>query len=309
MQMNTTSPCVEAHNISKRYSSRVALDQVSFKLGRGEILGVVGPNGAGKTTLLKLVVGLMRPTEGRVEVLGYDSVKDSLRVKELVGFLPEEDALYDDMTVSEYLMYFADLFTLDHVVASERIQTGLGRFSLKPKERIGGLSKGMKRRVSIVRSLIHDPPILVYDEPTAGLDIFSRKEIDVEMEHLRDSGKSIIVSSHDLSHIEEICDRVIILFDSRLILDSGIGDLLAHQPSRGHLVHFLFPERGLEVPDNLRVVQRKGRLYSALAISEDEISGLKRQISDVGGRVLGVSWNRGSLEEFLLQKAKVDGQR
>lgn len=307
--MGGTFPFVEVRNVSKSYTNCRALDGVTFSMERGEVLGVVGPNGAGKTTLLKLIAGLIRPSQGSISISGHDTVKDSLKVKELVGFLPEEDALYDDMTVREYLLYFADLFSLDRHEAEERIGRELSRFSLSGKQRVGGLSKGTKRRVSIIRALLHDPAVLIFDEPTAGLDVFLRREIESALLTLRETGKSILVSSHDLSQVEEVCTRVIVLSEGRVLLDSDIGELLAHQPHGGYIIHFLSPEGSSPGLQEMKVVKSKGRLCAVLAMSEEETTSLVKRIREIGGRVLGVTWNRRNLEEILRQRVEGDGRR
>ena len=162
---------IDVRGLRKEYDGFVAVADLSFSLGEGEILGIVGPNGAGKTTTLKMIATLIRPTAGRISIAGLDPMKEEIEVKRRIGFLPEESPLYEQMTVKDYLIFFAELYGLDTSEALVKIEELLDMLSLSADgKRIGDLSKGMRRKVAIIRSLINDPDLLIYDEPTSGLD-------------------------------------------------------------------------------------------------------------------------------------------
>ncbi len=209
---------IELNHITKRYGERTVLNNVSFKVDKGDVLGFLGPNGAGKTTTMRIITGYLAPSDGEVTVNGYDVKKDPIRVKSSIGYLPELAPAYPEMTVAGYLEFMAGIRGLSGAAierALERVvqQTNLG----KVRERIiGNLSRGYRQRVGIAQALISDPPILILDEPTVGLD----PEQIIEIRNLiRELGKdhTIILSTHILPEVTVTCNRVIIINDGRLL--------------------------------------------------------------------------------------------
>ncbi len=203
-------------NLTKKYGEFVALKDVCFTL-EGEILGIIGENGAGKTTLLKILAGLLEPTSGEINLFGMDFLKNKDRMKRRIGYLPELDSLYENMDVEEYLAFFASLYE----VKKDGIKELIGMFNL-PNRQISELSKGMKKKVSLARSLLHNPEILIYDEPMGGLDPSMALYI---ANFMKERGKPIIFSAHNLYFIEYICDRIIILRGGEKIYEGSVEKL------------------------------------------------------------------------------------
>src|SRR5438552_18972902 len=192
--MENAEAFVQVNGLGKRYASDWAIQDVSFEVERGEIFGIIGPNGAGKTTTLKVLAGLLAPTEGTATVGGI-RVEDPQH-KARIGYLPEESALYDDMTPVSYLRFFARLYAVPKPVAEQRIEDALPHLPLaaRAEKKIGDLSKGMRRKVAIARSLVNDPDMIIYDEPASGLDpVVSASILDLVRE-LAKRGKTVIFS-------------------------------------------------------------------------------------------------------------------
>jgi ABC-2 type transport system ATP-binding protein len=217
---------IEVESIVKRYGATVAVNNVSFRVQKGEILGFLGPNGAGKSTTLKILTCYIVADSGRVTVAGHDVLTDSLKVRQKVGYLPENTPLYSDMRVVDYLRFIA---CARHVPPSEqksRLDRVVGETGIERmlKKNIGHLSRGYRQRVGLAQALIHDPPILIMDEPTSGLDPHQIIEI---RELIRELGKSkvIIFSSHILQEISAICTRIMIIKEGRVIADGTPRDL------------------------------------------------------------------------------------
>ncbi len=206
-----------------------AVDGLSFVVGQGQIYGLLGPNGAGKTTTLRMLSGLMVPTSGTATLAGFDVSSEPFDVKRILGFLTANTGLYQRLTARELLVYFAELHQLDREAANSRADElirwlGIGDFA---ELRCGALSTGQKQRVNIARALIADPPVLIMDEPTLGLDVMSNRIILEYIMRERDQGKSIILSTHYLDEAETMCDRIGLLHDGRLIAEGDIEALRA----------------------------------------------------------------------------------
>jgi ABC-2 type transport system ATP-binding protein len=204
---------IKAEELTKRYGSIIAVDGVSFGVDEGEIFGLLGPNGAGKTTLMEILCGLRRFDNGRVTVRGFDLVKDSYKVRGSIGFCPQETLLYDLLSVRENLAFSASLYSLSRKKFRERVEfstkvLGVGEFL---NRRVEHLSGGMKRRANLASSIIHDPPIVILDEPTVGFDPTIKREFWELIKELKNTGKTVLLSTHDMYEADEICDRVAIM--------------------------------------------------------------------------------------------------
>jgi len=224
---------IEVKNLTKRYGANVALDNVSFSVEEGEILGFLGPNGAGKSTTMNIVTGYLSSTEGTVTVGGYDILENPNEAKKLIGYLPEIPPLYMDMTVKEYLNFMYDLkkVTLPREKHIQEI-CRLVKIQNVYKRLIGNLSKGYKQRVGIAQALLGNPPVLILDEPTVGLD---PKQIIEIRKLIKELGRNhtVILSSHILPEVQAVCERVIIINNGKLVAD-GATDRLAHDLSNDH---------------------------------------------------------------------------
>ena len=239
---------IEASSLSKMYGDVTALSDVSFTCREGEIFGIIGHNGAGKTTLLKILSGLILPTSGSLVIKGQDLIKDPMKVRSDIGYLPEESRLYETMLVPDYIRFFGEIYGLDLVTIRARADLLLAQLSLQPEgKQIGNLSKGMKRKVAIARSLVHDPSILIYDEPGSGLDPMTTRFIIEYLKELRVQGKTIILSAHNLAQVEEICDRVMILKHGKIVVLGTMPELREQFGSIRYEIWFIWPED--QVPD------------------------------------------------------------
>lgn len=216
--MSELQPIVEIQNLTKRYDDFVALDDLSLTVHRGQILGFIGPNGAGKTTTIKILVGLAKPTSGTARIAGVDCAKQSARIKRLVGYMPDGFGAYDNMRVREYLDFFGAAFGIPRRQRRRRIAEVLEiTASTYMQDRfVESLSHGMQQRVGIARTLLHDPEVLIFDEPANGLDPQARIEMRELLLHLAACNKTLIVTSHILPELSRICDQVAILTHGRL---------------------------------------------------------------------------------------------
>jgi len=217
---------IEVHQISKTYASQVAVDQVSFNVHSGEIVGFIGPNGAGKSTTMKIITGTLQPDRGKVLIKDLHIKTHLKEIRNILGYLPEHNPLYLEMYVREYLNYVAGLYRLTGKVARKRIDEIIEMTGLGPEahKMIGDLSKGYRQRVGLAQALVHDPEILILDEPTSGLD---PNQI-VEIRNLISSisrEKTVLLSTHILQEVEAICDRVLIIDRGRIVADDR-ADLL-----------------------------------------------------------------------------------
>lgn len=206
---------IEAHGLVKRYGTAIALDNITFRVEQGEILGFLGPNGAGKTTTMRILTGYMPASEGTASIAGHDVFRESLKARQNLGYLPENVPLYPEMSVAGYLDYMARL----HRVRDRRaaIARALEQVNLSERAtvRIGKLSKGQRQRVGLAQALLHDPPVLILDEPTVGLD--PRQIIEVrELIRQLGSERTIILSTHILPEVSQLCNRVVILHKGRI---------------------------------------------------------------------------------------------
>lgn len=230
---------IELKNVTKRYRDFTAVQDLTLSVGDGEIMGIIGHNGAGKSTTLKMIVGLLAPTTGTVTVMGHDMERDAVAAKQMIGYLPEESPLYDNMTAREYLLFFAELYGLPKAVAQPRIDELLHSLKLTEQNKLTGeFSKGMRRKVAIARTLLHDPQLLVLDEPNSGLDPLTSFFIINYLKALKHQGKTILLSAHNLFHVEYICDRVAILKDGRLLVCDTMESLRASLGRREYHVIF-----------------------------------------------------------------------
>lgn len=211
-------------NITKKYGEQKALDNVSFKVNAGEIVGLLGPNGAGKSTMMKIITCFIPPNDGMVKVYGNDIYEQSLEVRKRVGYLPENNPLYLDLYVKEYLEFVAGIYKIQN--KKERIEemiklTGL---EIERKKKIGALSKGYRQRVGLAQALIHNPDVLILDEPTSGLDPNQLAEIrNLIMEIGKE--KTVMLSTHIMQEVEAMCDRVIIIDKGKIVADDATSEL------------------------------------------------------------------------------------
>ncbi len=217
---------LKVEDLVKRYGEFLALKGVSFEIRKGEILGLIGENGAGKSTTIKILVGLLKPDSGRVEYDGLDFFENRGKLRKRIGYVPEVDSLYEDMNALEYLTFFASLYGVKGDVAKRRAEELMKSLRI-PNKTIAEFSKGMKRKLSIARSLMHDPDYLIYDEPIGGLDPSTSLFIAEFMKNLKD--KAILFSAHNLYYVEFVCDKVAIMKEGRILFYGDIEELKGMQ--------------------------------------------------------------------------------
>ncbi len=285
---------IEAHNLRKEYGDFVAVEGSSFTVSSGEVFGIVGPNGAGKTTTLKMLAGLLDPTDGEAQVAGYDTGETAMRSH--LGFLPEESPLYEEMTPLTYLEFFADLYDVPGNVAERRIHETLDDLDLEHRERqLGDMSKGMKRKVAIARSLINDPEVLIYDEPASGLDPLTTNYIIEFTTQLATEGKTIVFSAHNLFHVESICDRVAIMSEGEIVARGNLDEL---QEAHGETTYHVYTT--VEVPESTR---ENGRFHRAVR-TMDAVEETRELAAASGGEVIDIRTEESTLEEVFLNVAE-----
>ena len=221
---------IEVKNLLKVYGEQKAVNNISFKVNKGEIVGFLGPNGAGKSTTMKIITGYLQQSGGEAYVCGVNVSDEPLETKKKIGYLPELNALYYDMYVREYLAFVAEVHKIQKPKGKIENVIELTGLTVESKKKIGQLSKGYKQRVGLAAALIHDPEVLILDEPTSGLDPNQIIEI---REVIRKQGKdkTVLFSSHILQEVEAICDRVIIINKGELVADDKLSNLRQHSPS------------------------------------------------------------------------------
>jgi ABC-2 type transport system ATP-binding protein len=218
---------IETKNLTKNYGTLTAVDDLTLTIKEGDIFGFIGPNGAGKTTTMRILVTLLEPTRGTAFINGLDVTKDGKKVRRLVGYMPDFMGVYDDLKVFEYLEFFAAAFGIERKKRKSIVEGVLELTDLESKKSatVDSLSRGMQQRLGLARVLIHDPKVLILDEPASGLDPRARIEIRELLRELKRMGKTIMISSHILSELEEICDNVGIIEHGRLIFSGTLEEI------------------------------------------------------------------------------------
>ncbi len=280
-----------ATGLGKRYGPVVAVDAVDLEVPAGRIVGLVGNNGAGKTTTLKMLCGILEPTSGSATIDGKPTLDPDARRG--IGFLPEDSPLYDDQTPLQYLAFFARLYGLGTKEAKERAHLLLKELRLDDpywRRPIGQLSKGSARKVAIARALLHDPAVLVLDEPASGLDPATRRELDQALSGLRSQGKAVLLSAHNLKQVEELCDDIVLLHAGRV---AGRGSLAALRREMGeprYRLHASHPFPGSAARGSIHVGE-----FTRLA----DVEGAMEAVRAAGGSVLDLESLPPTLDDIL----------
>ncbi len=265
---------ISVKNISKQFGKQWAVDNISFEIKSGEIVGFIGPNGAGKSTTMKIISGYLPPTSGEVYINGMNTRDKTMDIKRIIGYLPENNPLYHDMYVKEYLLYSAGLYRLKGEKAITRVDEIIELVGLSPEKhkKIGKLSKGYKQRVGLSQALIHDPEVLILDEPTSGLDPNQIIEIRNLISNVGRE-KTVILSTHIMQEVEAICDRVIIIDKGTIRADEGAKEIgknrLSGQTIQIELESAVSPNIWKKLKEVEEVRELPGNIY-LLASSEKE---------------------------------------
>ena len=270
---------IEVKNITKKYGSFTAVDNISFKIEEGEIIGLLGPNGAGKSTTMNMITGYIEPTEGEISIEGYDISKKSKKAKAQIGYMPEGVPLYSDLTVKEFVTYMAELKKVDRKTRKEKVEKIIEQTGLKEVEKklTRNLSRGYKQRVSMAGALVGEPKILILDEPTVGLDPKQITEIRALIKELGNT-HTIILSSHILSEVSQICNKVIII-------------------NKGKIV-------AIDTPENLeKKVSTNNATYVTVEDTENKIETIKEKIPEIKNFKL-IKENEDGTKQYVLESDK-----
>lgn len=267
---------IEVKNVTKKYGKFIAVDNISFTINEGEIIGLLGPNGAGKSTTMNMLTGFIEQTEGEIIIDGYNTLKKPKKAKKEIGYMPEGVPLYTDLTVKEFITYMAEIKNVDRKNRKEKVQEIINKTGLKDvqKKLIKNLSRGYKQRVSLAGALIGDPKILILDEPTVGLD---PKQITEIRNLIKELGKThtVILSSHILSEVSQICNKVIII-------------------NKGKIV-------AIDTPENLEAkVSNKNCLYVTVEDTEDRMNTIKNKIKEIK-KIELVEKNEDGTKQYMIE--------
>ena len=293
---------IEARALSKKYGALIAVDELSFEVRAGEVLGFLGPNGAGKSTTMKMLTGFLTPTSGTAAINGHDIVNDSLAARRCIGYLPEGAPSYGEMTVRSFLEFIARVRGFDGRKALAAAGEAIERLNLDgvPEQTIETLSKGFKRRVGLAQAIIHDPRVLILDEPTDGLDPNQKHEVRGLIRDMS-SEKIIVISTHLLEEVHAVCNRAMIISDGRLLVDDTPDGLIAR--SRYHDAVTLVveqPERVASVLSELSQARKVELREGELTVFPAEGCKLFEVISDA------IRENDWSVSELRLEAGRLD---
>jgi len=297
---------IHTKNLTKEYDGFRAVDNLNLKVEKGQIYGFLGPNGAGKTTTILMLLGILKPTEGEIYIMGESLSKNPLDIKRRIGVVSEKQYLYKDMTAWEYLNFFADLYGVKN--KEKRIDELLSAVNLiDVKDRkLGAFSRGMQQKLGFTRALLHDPDLLLLDEPVSGLDPTGIKQIRDLIEKENKKGRTVFISSHLLSEVEKLCSKVAIINKGKLLAEDSMDNL------RRKLTDFVqieveLTEVSKDILDTLRsfdfikeIHQEKNVLTLKVTTDKDHRADISKAIAQKGGVVLGIKTLGMSLEEAFI---------
>ena len=303
---------VEVSNLKKYFGQTRAVDDVSFSFASGQVVGFVGPNGAGKTTTMRILATLDEPTAGQATIDGVSVIEDPERARHLVGYVPDSLPTHRDISVHEYLDFFARAYGLKGARRTrtvESVEEFTNLSGIRDKMLVA-LSKGMKQRVTLARALLHDPPVLIMDEPAAGLDPRARIELRELLRVLSAQGKAILISSHILTELAEICHGAVIIEHGRILMAGGIADLLSDSvPRRTVMIRVLAGQEELH-RDLLQMPHIEAARFNGEEVAA-EVSGTDEACADLlaalvarGYRVVEFKQQRANLEEIFMNVTK-----
>lgn len=300
---------LKVEGLKKMYGRMAALDGLNMHVKAGALYGFVGPNGAGKTTTIKILTGLLLPDGGSVTVDGIDAMREPGKVMEKIGYVPDFFGVYDNLKVWEYMELFSACGGLYGLNARKRSgdlleQVGLGE---KADYYVDGLSRGMKQRLCLARALLHNPPILVMDEPTSGLDPGTRYEFKEILKELREQGKTVVISSHILSELSEVCTDIGIVEQGKMVLEGSIYDILNQINVRSPLLITVCRNKDLALrllrahPYVETIAIRQNDIMVGFTGEQEDEALLLKQLVEAGVMVCGFVRERGNLESVFLQ--------
>ena len=303
---------IEVVNLKKHFGVTRAVDDVSFAFSSGQVVGFVGPNGAGKTTTMRILATLDEPTAGDALIDGVSVVEEPERARRLIGYVPDSLPAHRDISVHEYLDFFARAYGLKWA-QREKVVTGVEEFTNLAgihDKTLNALSKGMKQRVSLARALLHDPPALIMDEPAAGLDPRARIELRELIRALSSQGKAVLISSHILTELAEVCDGAVIIEHGKILMAGRVGELLTDNASRRVALIRVLGDREelyrelLQTP-GVEAARLNGDEVMAEVNGDDEaLCALLATLVGRGHRVIEFKQQRANLEEIFMSVTK-----
>lgn len=297
---------IAVKEISKRYGSQMAVNKVSFEVHTGEIVGFIGPNGAGKSTTMKMITGTLSPDSGSVRINDLPALENQKEIRGMIGYLPENNPLYHEMYIREYLQYVAGLYQVNGKEARERISMVIEMTALTREagKKIGNLSKGYRQRVGLAQALIHDPDILVLDEPTSGLDPNQLVEIRNLVSTIGKE-KTVLLSTHILQEVEAICDRVIIINNGEIVADEDAQSLKEKSEGLTQTIHIELDEttnpeiwKSLQFIDHVKPIENNQFLLETRELRDIRGDIFNFAVSQ-GLTILSLSLKKKSLEEVF----------
>ncbi len=287
---------IEVTGLGKEYEGFTAVEVLNFEIKKGEIFGIVGPNGAGKTTTLKMLSGLVMPTRGSIRIQGMDLGKYAERIKQKLGFLPEDSPLYEGMTADDYLMFFAEIYGVEKNEASGRIRYLLRALRLDAgTKKIGEMSKGMQRKVAIARALINDPEFLIFDEMTSGLDPLTSKYLADFVSGLKNRGKTVVFSAHNLYQVESLCDRVLIMNKGKEVACGTMGEIKKKCGAIEYKVEF-----SSEKEFDFNAIRNDGK-FTVCTNNLDEFNSITEWVAKNNGKIIDIKTTETSLEDIFVK--------
>ncbi len=309
-------PAVQTHGFTRLFGSLAALSGLELTINRGDLFGFIGSNGAGKTTTLRILATFLAPSAGTATILGHDVVKEADAVRHVIGYMPDFFGVYKDMEVTEYLDFFGACYRIPTAQREKTVNDVLELVGLSEKKGalIGALSRGMQQRLGLARVLIHDPQLLLLDEPASGLDPRARIELMAILQELQRMGKTIIISSHILRELETLCNRVAIIEKGRLIY-SGPVQGVRDQMSTGRVVWVRVtsdPNQAIELlkahPDVTDVQPADGELKVTLAAHDTDHSLIAELLVRGGAKLVELREDELGLEEVFLRVTRGETQ-
>lgn len=312
VQMSSTkSPAIETQNLTKIFKSDdvTAVDNINFKVKKRDVFGFLGPNGAGKTTTIKMLCGAVNPTSGTAKVGGHDIKKEPLKMKEKIGVMPEEPGYYGNMTGRQHLNFYSKLHDLKDPKRNIKKTIELSGIEEYVDRKVKGYSHGMRKRLALAQALVHDPEILILDEPTGGLDPQGTHFFRNMVDRLNNEGKTIFLSSHILSEVQEVCNRVGIIHEGKILevdLIENLSRAMANQ-EKGYEVNVEGKGIENEILDSIkemngvRSIEKTDRGFTAMIEDEDLSSKINSKLIEEGAEIKSINVKEPGLEEVFLK--------